>query len=79
MPNSRASQVLRIMVSNGCKPGSVITTETLLEWLEVSGVYDGDYLLGIAHAASRGWLATRQDGTIELTSAGAAAATRSTN
>jgi hypothetical protein len=77
MLEDAAMKVLLVLVMNGCRPGTEIATQTVANWFEEALLETEDCLLGLAHAAARGWVLSRNTETIEMTAAGAATVARS--
>ena len=67
---AEASLFVRALVENGCQPGVDIDTGLAVSWVIEDGVEQSACLFGLAEAAVRGWVVSREQGTIALTAAG---------
>jgi hypothetical protein len=72
-----ALRVMRILIDHQCEPGIEIANAMAQNWFIEAGLEYDKYSIGLARAADNGWLLPgSKPGTILVTDAGVAAATR---
>jgi hypothetical protein len=72
-----ALRLLQVLVAHDCRADAELATTIVEEWF-IEADFDGEEcLVDLATAAREGWLVSRNPGTIAITMAGLAVATRS--
>jgi len=75
-----ALDIVRVLVTNGAKPGADIALATIIVWCDEAGFDEEACLRGLGKAAGAGWIVgIRNFEFIRLTRAGSAAVGRSTH
>ena len=76
----QALDIVRVLVTNGAKPDADIVLATVIRWCDEAGFDEEASLLGLGRAAGAGWIVGIADfDFIRVTTAGAAAVSRSTH